>query len=117
MNANNFVKDLYASVDNKDVEGLASKLNESVYFKFSNHEAVNGLSNVLEANKGFFASINSMSHTLTGVWQQGDELICNGQVRYVRHDGSHYSAEFATILTVMEDKITHYLIYADVSGL
>ena len=117
MNAQLFVKSLYECVDNKDVEGLAEKLNETIFFKFSNLEAVIGLNNVLEANAGFFSSIQSMKHLINDVWQQSDNIICNGQVHYVRHDGSKYSAEFATILKVVDQKISNYLIYADVSGL
>lgn len=117
MNAIQFVKSLYASVDSKDLNGLASKLDDAVRFKFSNHDAVNGIKDVLEANDGFFSSIKSMRHTLNGVWQQDDTLVCNGQVHYVRLDGTEYSAEFATILTVHSEKITNYLIYADVSEL
>jgi len=58
-----------------------------------------------------------MSHTLKGSWQQGNESICNGPVDYVRIDGSDYSAQFVTILTIREGLITDYRIYADVSGL
>ncbi len=117
MNADKFVRSLYTSVDNKDIEGLASKLAKSVRFKFSNYEDVNGIEDVLKANEEFFSSITSMRHSLNGVWQQGDTLICNGQVHYVRLDGTDFSIEFATILKVINEKISNYLIYADVSSL
>jgi len=117
MNADKFVRSLYTSVDNKDIDGLASKLAESVRFKFSNYDAVIGIEDVLQANTDFFSSVKSMRHTLDGTWQQGDTLICNGQVHYVRLDDTEFSVEFATILNVINEKISNYLIYADVSGL
>lgn len=117
MNATQFVKSLYTSVDRKDLKGLASKLDDNVCFKFSNHDAVNGIEDVLQANESFFSSISSMRHTLNGIWQQDDTLICNGQVHYVRLDGTEHSAEFATVLTMRNEKIVNYLIYADVSEL
>ena len=117
MNATQFVKSLYANVDSKNLNGLAGMLDEEVRFKFANHDAVNGMEDTLQANEGFFSSINSMRHSFNGIWQQGDTIICNGQVHYVRLNGSECSAEFATILTIRNEKITNYLIYADVSEL
>jgi len=117
MNAQLFVKSLYKSVDNKDLNVLSEKLDEAVYFKFSNSEAVTGKAAVLEANNGFFSSIKSMRHEIGKVWSQGGDIICNGEVHYTRLDDSLCSAAFATILTVKNNKITNYLIYADVSSL
>ena len=115
MNANLFVKSLYECVDNKDLHVLSEKLDEDVYFKFSNFEAVIGMDAVLESNEGFFSSIKNMRHEIRNVWSQGDDVICNGEVHYTRLDGSLHSAAFATVLTVKNNKVTNYLIYADVS--
>ena len=117
MNAQLFVKSLYECVDNKDLNILSEKMDEAVYFKFANSEAVTGKAAVLEANRGFFASIKSMRHEISNVWLQGSDVICNGKVHYTRLDDSLCSAAFATILTVNNNKITNYLIYADVSSL
>lgn len=116
-NVHEYMKSLYQIVDNRDVESLASFLHDDVSFCFSNADLVSGKDAVIDMNSQFFDSIANMSHTLKGSWQQGNESICNGQVDYVRIDGSHYSAQFATILTIREGLITDYRIYADVSGL
>ncbi|MGF1733242.1 nuclear transport factor 2 family protein [Photobacterium kasasachensis] len=114
---NDYMNKLYQIVDNRDADSLANFLDEDVCFKFSNAEQVTGKMAVLDINRHFFHSIEKMSHTLEGVWQQGTESICNGTVDYIRKDGSHYSARFATILTIKDGLITKYRIYADVSGL
>ncbi len=115
MNANLFVKSLYECVDNKDLHVLSEKLDEDVYFKFSNFEAVTGMAAVLETNENFFSSIKNMRHEIRNVWSQGDDVICNGKVHYTRLNDSLHTAEFATVLTMKNNKITNYLIYADVS--
>ncbi|MBN3563199.1 nuclear transport factor 2 family protein [Aliamphritea spongicola] len=108
---------LYQAVDRKDVDFLAQVLGEAVYFQLGNFPAVEGLGAVLEANRGFFSSIESMSHTLDNIWQEANHTICHGKVDYVRLDKTHHSARFATVLRWQEGVIDDYRVYADISGL
>jgi len=117
LNAQAFIESLYQAVDARNPERLAEFLHPEVNFRFANADAIQGKSEVLEANRGFFSSIEKMNHTIDGVYQQDDRVICNGQVNYLRLDGSSHSAQFATILRVNDKLITDYLIYADVSAL
>lgn len=117
MNKTEFIKNLYHCVDNRNVEGLSEFLADDVHFRFANMPSVEGKKDVLESNKAFFGSIADMSHRIDKVWAQEDDLICNGQVNYTRLDDSKFSATFATVLTLKDNQITDYLIYADVSAL
>ncbi|NOH61754.1 nuclear transport factor 2 family protein [Vibrio sp. RE88] len=114
---NEFVLNLYRIVDNKDVTALAELLHPNVVFTFSNAESITGLEAVKAANSQFFASIHSMSHTFAGVYEANGILICDGQVNYVRLDGSLHSAKFATILALKDGLIHQYKIFADISEL
>ncbi|MEH6579629.1 MAG: nuclear transport factor 2 family protein [Amphritea sp.] len=117
MNKTEFVEKLYQCVDDRNVQALSAFLAPDVSFRFANAEPLKGKEAVLEANKGFFASIAAMSHRIDSIWVKDDDLICNGQVNYTRLDASKFSAPFATILKVKDEQIIDYLIYADVSGL
>lgn len=117
LNAQAFIDSLYQAVDARSSERLAEFLHPEVNFRFANADAIRGKSAALEANRGFFSSIEKMSHTIEAVYQQDSRVICNGQVDYLRLDGSAFSAQFATILRVEDGLITDYLIYADVSAL
>lgn len=117
MQAINFVQELYKAVDNKNINQLAHFLAEDVCFSLANFPSTRGKTEVLEANQGFFASIHSMCHSLDNIWQVEDKLICHGQVDYIRLDKTKMSANFATILTIKEEKISDYLVYADLSNL
>jgi len=113
-----FITDLYANaVDAKDLEHLSTLLADNVRFRVANHDSVIGKNAVLEANRAFFAGITSMTHHIDNIWSQGDDVICNGSVDYIRLDGSAFSAVFATILKLENDLISDYLVYADVSQL
>ena len=117
MNANQLIENLYKSVDAKDLNYLQNILAEDVRFRIGSHDAIQGIDAALAANRGFFAGIESMQHSIDQVWSQQDNVICHGQVNYIRLDGSEYSAPFATILKMQGDKIQDYLVYADISAL
>ena len=117
MQANQFIKHLYQVVDEKSLDKLSPFLADQVNFKLANFPITRGKAAVLEANKTFFNSIQSMQHRLDNIWQVEDRLICHGEVSYIRLDKTKTSANFATILKVEEDKIIDYLVYADLSQL
>lgn len=117
LNAKNYVEALYQVVDARDVAALANFLHPELTFRFGNAGGITGKEQVLTANKGFFASIDDMSHSIDTVVQQGEQLVCDGQVNYIRQDGSTHSAQFATLLKVEDGLIRDYRIYADLSEL
>ena len=112
-----FVKELYQAVDAKSVDQLETFLGEDLRFQLGNFEALHGKAAVLDANAAFFASIKSMTHSFDGLWENGDNIICTGQVHYIRLDDSELTIPFATVLQIRNDLIQDYQIYVDVSPL
>lgn len=112
-----FIQNLYQIVDNRDSAALGDYLADDLVFKLGNLEAIHGKEAVLVANEGFFQSIAKMIHTIEVVWSRGCNIICAGSVEYTRHDNTNLTIPFSTILTLNDDLITNYQIYADVSPL
>lgn len=117
FNSEVFIKNLYQSVDTKNVEYLKDVISDSIIFRIGNNPSLMEKPAVLEANASFFKSIKSMTHDITMTWQDGDYIGCHGQVHYIRLDGSEMSAEFSTTLKVHQHKITEYWVFADLSML
>ncbi|WP_375750595.1 nuclear transport factor 2 family protein [Vibrio sp. HN007] len=113
----NFVRTLYNVVDAKDTQALAELLHPDVSFVFSNSDPVKGIENVLAINAQFFTTIHSMTHSFYGIYEDGDDLMCDGQVSYIRLDGTPHKANFATVLRLQDGLIREYKIYADLSEL
>ncbi|GIU20807.1 MULTISPECIES: nuclear transport factor 2 family protein [unclassified Shewanella] len=120
---NILVQKLYQAVDNKDLDYLDNNLANQVRFRLGNNPAITKKSAILQGNKQFFSSIESMQHTIEDVVYQAPnkpntiKVSCCGTVDYVRLDGSRHSAVFSTFLTVQNGLITDYLVFADLSGL
>ncbi|MBE8576241.1 nuclear transport factor 2 family protein [Vibrio sp. OPT18] len=110
-------KHLYQIVDQKDAHALMALLHDDVSFHFSNAAPVVGKPAVEAVNAAFFGSIESMTHTFSGIYVNDDTVACEGQVDYVRLNGSAYAAKFATFLSFKQGLIHQYKIFADVSEL
>lgn len=117
FNSKDFIRQLYRQVDAKNIDFLAESLNQKVNFRIGENPMLTDIESVLIANKSFFASIHSMKHQLDTIWVDGDQAGCYGQVDYVRLDGTEHSAKFSTALTIENNKIKDYFVFADLSQL
>lgn len=117
MNKEQKVKQLFNAIDDCDTNQFVNFLTEDVLFRFGNAEPVCGNDEVGEVVNGFFSSIKRIQHDLQEIWEQGDTVICNGNVTYTRHDTTTLCVPFANILKFTENQIRKYLIYVDISEL
>lgn len=119
------VTELYQAVDAKNVDYLDDKIAENTRFRIGNYPAETNKSRILDANRNFFSSINSMRHTVEDIFSQTifkegksvDKITCFGHVDYVRLNGTEHSVFFSTFLEIENNKINDYLVFADISAL
>lgn len=113
-----WLRALFDAVDARDLDGFLAHLHDEATFRFGNADAVTGKRAIGEVVGGFFQSIASVQHSITGVWQGDGSLCCHGQARYERHDGSELTAPFANVFYLATDgRIRDYLIHVDLSSL
>jgi len=111
------VRELYSIVDEKNADKLGGLLAEDIMFKLGNHPPIHGKGPVVDANAVFFKTVDVMAHSIDGIWQHQDDVICAGEVRYTRFDKSELSIPFSTFLTLENGLIKTYQVYVDVSDL
>ena len=100
------VTELYQAVDPKNVDYLGDKLAEKTRFRIGNYPAETNKSTILDANRDFFSSIDSMRHTIEDVFSQTifkdgksvDKITCFGRVDYVCLNSTEHSVVFSTFL-------------------
>jgi len=117
MKKDAWVKRLFQSIDDQNVEAFLAFLSDKVLFRFGNAEPVRGKAAVGDVVRGFFGSIRSVRHDVGETWEQGGVVICHGVVTYARQDSSILSVPFANILKLNADLVSEYLIYVDTSKL
>lgn len=113
----NWITELYASIDEKNLDKFSTFLSEDCTFRFGNLPEVHGLKDTREYVAAFLDSIYALKHDISDTWIVPDAALCHGTVSYIRHDNSVLSVPFSTIFKIENDKIYEYLIFADTSEL
>ena len=117
MNTQQWISELFATIDKKDSSGFKTFLAEDCVFRFGNMPPVTGSEAIAEAVHQFFQSLKSITHEIDGVIEEGNRIVCHGWVTYTKLDDSILKVPFADIFSHDNDKIAEYFIFIDISGL
>lgn len=96
-----WAEDLYANaVDRKDAAGFAAAFAADGWCRFGNAEPLVGRDAIREAIAGFFSAFQSLRHESKGRYVDGDQLILEAFVTYLRHDGGEVTVPAVTIFQI-----------------
>ncbi|MCW9013881.1 MAG: nuclear transport factor 2 family protein [Gammaproteobacteria bacterium] len=112
-----WIKQLFAAIDNRDAKAFVKYISAAGTFRFGNMPPVAGRENIEKFVAGFFQSIEAVSHELIDIWEVPEGRVCHGLVSYTRKNGTMLTVPFANVLKGEQKNITEYLIFADTSGL
>lgn len=112
-----WMADLFSAIDAQDTPGFLAYLRPDAEFRFGSAPAANGTEEISAAVDGFFATIAGLSHNIGKTWNDGDTVVCEGDVTYRRHDGSEVTLPFANVFDMDGDSIASYKIYMDIGPL
>jgi hypothetical protein len=84
-------------VDHKDAAGFAAAFTPNGTLRFGNSETLRGREAINAAITYFFSAFKSLSHHSGRTWLDGDTLILEAVVTYVRHDGATVTVPATTI--------------------
>ncbi|MFZ4703491.1 MAG: nuclear transport factor 2 family protein, partial [Candidatus Methylumidiphilus sp.] len=71
MNTQQWVSQLFSTIDKKDSSGFKTFLAEDCIFRFGNMPPVTGSEAIGEAVHQFFQSLKSITHEIDGVIEEG----------------------------------------------
>lgn len=112
------LQNLFAAIDNKDVDGFAEFLTADASFRFGSAPAAQGAEAIRAAVDGFFGTIKGLRHSVVRSMAEDGVLVCEGDVTYTRTDDSQITLPFADVFEMSDDGlIADYKIYMDVGPL
>ena len=114
---NEWLHDLFSSIDRRDAAAFVEFLAPDAVFQFGSAPPVSGRAAIQEAVASFFTTIAGCGHELKRTWAGTDTVVCEGKVTYQRHDGSTITLPFANVFELRDSLIDRYSIYADVGPL
>ncbi|WP_081685828.1 nuclear transport factor 2 family protein [Candidatus Solirubrobacter pratensis] len=106
---------IFEAFDAKDVSALWSLMSDDVRLRLGNAETVAGKSAFAEAVNGFFASVAGFRHDVIDVWRDGDTLIAELDVHYIRLDGREVSVPCCNVFRLRNGSVADYRTYIDVT--
>ncbi len=107
------IEDIAKSIDSKDAKKFSEYITEDGTFRFGNAEPVQGRKNIEDYVAYFFSMIKRSEHKVVELWDEGKNIIWQGEVRYTRLDEKKVTVNFVNIFNMKEDMITDYFIYID----
>ncbi len=111
------VERLFSAIDRKDTDGVLSCIDLQASFRFGSAPAVQGHEAIAGAIDGFYETIAALQHTVQNTLRQENLLVCEGTVRYTRHDTSTVTLPFTNVFDLAGQLITGYRIYIDIGPL
>jgi ketosteroid isomerase-like protein len=108
---------VFAVIDARDAAAFVALLTADGQFRFGNAPTLIGSDAIRASVSGFFGAIGSCSHRLIRTWSGPCWVACEGEVTYVRHDGSTITVPFANVFELRGTLIAVYRIYIDNSPL
>ncbi len=111
------LNDLFAAIDARDGDAFVAFLTPNGSFRFGSAPAARGRDAIRDAVAGFFSSIAGCRHTLDKTIRDGNTIVCEGMVTYLRLDDLEVSVPFIDVFELDGDLIDQYKIYIDISPL
>ncbi len=104
---------LFETIDAMDPDAFVAFLTEDASFRFGSAPAVQGKAAVRDFIATFFGGLDGLSHTISESWDEGDTVLCEGEVTYRLPDGRRVALPFLNAFRMRGDLIADYRIYAD----
>lgn len=114
-----WIHDYYKAADSLDIDRLLALHTDDTRLAFANHPVVEGKEGFHAAIGGFWSTIRSMSHQVTGAWSLHGGRIGIGElvVTYGRRDGSEAIVKACTVLRRRDEKVSDIRIHGDFTAL
>jgi ketosteroid isomerase-like protein len=106
---------IFADIDGMDPDKFVAHLSEDVVFQFGNNEPAQGRGAVKAALEAFYPMIDGMTHHVRYLFEEGDVVVAQIDVEYVRKDGKHVTVPNADILTFDGDLVKDWRIFIDLA--
>ncbi len=112
-----WARSVFATVDGMSGEKFAALFAEDGEFVFGNSAPLVGQAAIGKMVSEFFSLYQSISHTLTHVWYEGDTAIVEGDVFYTLFDQQVVTVPFVSIIDQGDGGIKSYRSFVDLAPL
>lgn len=106
---------MFIAGESMNVENFVKFYTEDAHYQFSNFPVAYGPQGIIDSSQGFLQTVAKVHHHITKMWEEGDTVICEMEVTYVRHDGKVFRLPCCDTVVFKGDKVQELRIYMDIS--
>jgi ketosteroid isomerase-like protein len=107
------IRAIFGAFDAKDVSTLASFMTDDVRLRLGNADVVRGKTAFVDAVNAFLASVAGFRHEILNVWSDGNALIAEFDVHYIRRDGRRVTVPCCNVFLLHDGLVAEYRSYID----
>lgn len=93
-------------VDRKDADGFANAFTDGGTLRFGNSDTLTGRDAIRVAIAQFFSAFESLRHHSGRTWIDGDTVVLEAVVTYVRHDKREVTVPAVTIFHLVPPSVS-----------
>lgn len=109
------VRQMFLAGESMNVENFVKFYTEDAHYQFSNYPVAYGPQGIRDTSVGFLNTVAKVYHHITKMWEQGDTVICEMEVTYIRHDGKVFRLPCCDTIVFRGDKVQELRIFMDIS--
>jgi len=110
------VRRLMAAVELNASDEYVSYFTDDAVYKVGNAEAVVGPESIRRLAASVIHLIEKVSHDVKNIWELGDTLICEMELRYLRKDGKTVTVPNLTIVRFEGERVRSYQAFLNASS-
>jgi ketosteroid isomerase-like protein len=109
------VRQMFAAFDINDRAALATLVTDDVRLQLMNNDVVEGQQAFAAGVDAFHDSIVGVRHEILDLWVDGEVVIAELLVHYIRHDGQRVTLPCCNVFRLRGGSIYDYRSYMDIS--
>jgi ketosteroid isomerase-like protein len=112
-----WIEEYFADVDAMRLDEFVARHTDDAVVNINNNPPAEGKKQIRESIGGFWEMIGGLSHEFKNRWEDGDTVILESDVHYVRKDGQEVTVATTSILHRDGDLVDRLAFYNDPSPL
>ncbi len=113
MRTPDWIDDILAALDAKDIDAFCEPLSEDCTFIYANEDPVEGIEAIHDFVTYFAESIEASDHQVQETYRSPNRVVVRGDVIYTKKDGSTLDVPFVDVFEMEDGEVSTYQVYAD----
>ena len=109
------VRRMFQAGESMNVDNFVKFYTDDALYQFSNFPVAYGPQGIKDSSTAFLETVAKVYHHIKNMWEEGNTVICEMEVTYIRHDGKVFTLPCCDTIIFKGDKVQELRIYMDIT--